>query len=202
LITLMENQSKHLLCYKYVERESYDSIYPMLMSLRRRGLNPLAITLDGHKTVISAILEVWPDVSIQRCLYHIQRQGLSWLRVYPKTEAGRELRPLFNAATSIENESDMHQFLRRYQHWYKTYRSFIKSLPRKSVANTDLKKAMALINHALPDMFYYIKDRNIASTTNVLESFYSRLKHRYRSHRGLSKQHKISYLKWYCYFTK
>ena len=174
----------------------------MLMSLKLRGLNPQAITLDGHKTVISAILEVWPNVLIQRCLYHIQRQGLSWLRVYPKTEAGRELRPIFNAVTSIENERDMNQFLRRYQHWNKTYRAFIKSLPRKSVANTDLKKAMALINHALPDMFYYIKDRNIASTTNPLESFYSRLKHRYRGHRGLSKQHKKSYLKWYCYFTK
>ncbi len=197
----MENLSKHLLCYNYVERESYDSIYPLLVSLRRRGLNPHAITLDGHKTIISAILEVWPNVLIQRCLYHIQRQGLSWLRVYPKTEAGRELRPLFNAVTSIENDNNKRQFLYRYQRWYKTYRGFIKSLPRKSTANIDLKKAMALLNHALPDMFYYIKDRNIAPTTNPLESFYSRLKHQYRSHRGLSKQHKISYLKWYCCFT-
>jgi len=32
-----------------------------------------------------------------------------------------------------------------------------------------------------------------------LEGFHSRFKADYRRHRGLSKEHKIGYLHWYCY---
>jgi len=58
---------------------------------------------------------------------------------------------------------------------------------------------MGLINNALPNMFHYLTDQNIAYTTNLLESFYSRLKADFYRHRGLSEAHKINYLHWYCY---
>ena len=54
--------------------------------------------------------------------------------------------------------------------------------------------------HALPDMFYYLEDQQVHATTNALEGFHSRLKLDYRRHRGLPKEHRISYLNWYCYF--
>jgi len=62
--------------------------------------------------------------------------------------------------------------------------SFIKTLPKTSVANTDLKRTISLINNALPNMFHYLKDQNIAPTTNLLENLYSQLKHQYCNHRG------------------
>ena len=71
---------------------------------------------------------------------------------------------------------------------------------RTQVAIEDLKRTMALINNALPDMFYFLKDTKIHSTTNALESFHSRLKTDYQRHRGLSKEHKLLCLMWYCYF--
>jgi hypothetical protein len=69
------------------------------------------------------------------------------------------------------------------------------------VAFKDLKRTMALINNAMPDMFYYLDDTKIHKTTNALEGFYSRLKADYRKHRGLTEQHKRSYLKWYTHFN-
>ncbi len=201
LAIVMNYQTKRLVAYKYIERESYYNVYPLFADLKDKGVMPRAITLDGHRMVISAILDIWPEVLIQRCLYHIQRQGLQWLRVCPRTQAGQHLRKLFYMVTDISTDKDVKDFVSTYKRWHKTYRQQIKSLPRESPANIDLKKAMALINHALPDMFHYIKERNIAPTTNMLESFYSRLKHDYRGHRGMSEQHKISYLNWYCYFA-
>ncbi len=199
LAILMDNRTKNILSYVYMEKESYHNVYPMLRDLKEQGLNPKAITMDGHRFVIKAIYDVWPNVLIQRCLYHIQRQGLQWLRVYPKTEAGRELRFILKTVTNIKSEKDRLVFLTTYSDWNYKYRDFIKRLPRNSVANIDLKKAMGLINNALLDMFHYIDDPFIAPTTNLLENFYSRLKHHYRSHRGLTEEHKISYLKWFCY---
>ncbi len=195
----MDNSLKKVLHYAYVDKESYYNVYPVLLYLKEQGLMPKAVTLDGHIMVMKAIREIWPSIIIQRCLYHIQRQGLSWLRIFPKTDAGKALRILLNSLTNIKTENDKSIFLKQYTKWLATYKKAIKSLPRNSVANVDLKRTMALINNALPNMFHYLKDQNIASTTNLLENFYSQLKHHYRSHRGLTEQHKISYLKWFCY---
>jgi transposase-like protein len=199
LAVTMDHRAKSILSYSYMDKESYHNVFPVLMDLRQKGLDPKAITMDGHRFVIQAIFDVWPEVLIQRCLYHIQRQGLQWLRVYPKTEAGRELRFILKSITSIKSEKDKLVFLTNYSDWYYKYRDLIKRLPRNSVANIDLKKAMGLINNALPNMFHYIDDPFIVATTNLLENFYSQLKHHYRSHRGLTEKHKISYLKWFCY---
>lgn len=199
LAIFMNNTSKSILFYAYTPKESYHNVYPMAKYLKEHGLMPKAITLDGHIKVIDAIMDVWPSIAIQRCLYHIQRQGLSWLRTYPKTEAGKALRVLLNSLMNIKTKHDKAIFMRNYDTWLNKYRIFIKSLPRNSVANIDLKRTMVLINNALPNMFHYLKDQNIASTTNLLENFYSQLKHHYRSHRGMVEQHKISYLKWFCY---
>ena len=195
----MDHLAKNILSSTYIDKESYHNVYPILRDLKEQGLDPKAITMDGHRFVIQAIYDVWPNVLIQRCLYHIQRQGLQWLRVYPKTEAGRILRKILKLVTDIKTEEEKILFITAYKNWYQKYKNFIKALPRNSASHIDLKKAMGLINNALPDMFYYIKNANIAPTTNLLENFYSQLKHHYRSHRGLTEQHKISYLKWYSY---
>jgi len=68
------------------------------------------------------------------------------------------------------------------------------------VASKDLRRTMVLVNNALPDMFYYLEDNLVPATTNVLEGFHSRLKADYRRHRGLTKEHRIQYIHWYCYF--
>lgn len=199
LAILTDHGTKNILSYAYIDKESYHNVYPLFLELKEQGLDPRAITMDGHRFVIKAILDVWPDMLIQRCLYHIQRQGLQWLRTYPKTEAGKKLRIILKFVTQIKTEEEKVAFITLYKLWHQKYKKFIKALPRNSAAHIDLKKAMGLINNALPDMFHYIKDPNIAPTTNLLENFYSRLKHNYRSHRGLTEQHKISYLKWFCY---
>jgi transposase-like protein len=199
LAVLIDYNPQIILSSVYIDKESYHNVYPVLISLKEKGLNPKAITMDGHRFVIQAILEVWPEVLIQRCLFHIQRQGLQWLRVYPKTEAGRDLRTILSCVTEIKTGEDKEAFIGAYSAWHHKYRSFIKSLPRNSVTNVDLKKAMGLINNALPDMFHYLEDPKIPPTTNLLENLYSQLKHHYRRHRGLTERHKISYLSWFCY---
>lgn len=192
--------SKKLLAYWYIDKESYHSVLPMFMKLQQTGLNPRSITIDGHRMVIRAIKEVWPDVLIQRCLYHIKYQGMQWLRLYPKTAAGKSLKDLLNTITSIYTPKDRELFIASYSEWLLKNKQAIKSLPKTSVANTDLKRTMALITNALPNMFHYVEDSNIPSTTNILEGLFSQIKHHYMRHRGLSSSHKVSYLLWRCYF--
>ena len=80
LINLMNAQDQKIISHTYVNKESFKSTYPWFLNLKEQGLNPLYITMDGERSVIRAIRKVWPQTKIQRCLYHIQHEGMRWLR--------------------------------------------------------------------------------------------------------------------------
>ena len=170
------------------------------MNLKEKGLNPIAITIDGHRKVTDAIKAVWPNIIIQRCLFHIMNQSLMWIRYYPKTLAGKDLKNLARKIIWIKTNKDENQFTNDYFDWNNKYSEILNKLNPSRTAHKDLKRTRSLINNAKNNMFHFIKDQKISSTTNVLESLFSRIKHQYRSHRGLSKNHKISFLHWYCYY--
>lgn len=196
----MSAQGQKIISHIYAKKEGYQTVLLWLSNLKAQGLAPRYITMDGEQSVMRAIREVWPETKIQRCLYHIQREGLRWLRTYPKTQAGKELRHLLSTLCYIQSVKERDVFIQAFQQWLKQYSDFIKSLPKDNVAFKDLKRTISLINNALPDMFHFLDNSNVHKTSNALEGFYSRLKSDYRRHRGLTQEHKIRYLNWYCYF--
>ena len=201
LMNIMSTKDQKIISHIYALKEGFKAAYPWFLNLKKQGLNPKYITMDGERSVIRAIKKVWPKVKIQRCLFHIQREGMRWLRTYPKTPASLELRYLLKTLCCIRTVKERKWFVRVYYQWCNQYEKFIMSLPNTQVAFKDLKRTMALINNALPDMFYYLRNPSIQSTTNLLESFHSRLKADYQRHRGLTEYNKIQYLSWYCYFN-
>jgi len=200
LISLMDAKTKNIISTIYAKKEGFKATQPWFERLKEQGLNPYYIVMDGEISVIRAINAVWPKTKIQRCLYHIQREGMRWLRTYPKTEAGRELRRILISLCTIKSIKERDIFINNYKNWLAKYREFIKSLPINNIAFKDLKRTIILINNALPNMFHYLKEPNISSTTNAIEGFYSQLKAYYNRHCGLTQTHKIHYLKWYCFF--
>lgn len=201
MLNLMDATNQKIVATTYGRKESFKEAYPWFLSLKQQGLEPEYVTTDGEQSILRALRLVWPQIPLQRCLYHIQHEGMRWLRSKPKTEAGKELRDILSKLSWVKTDQERDDFIKNYSDWLAIYRSFVLSLPRTTLACKDLKRTMTLINNALPDMFHYLEDGNIHSTTNALESFHSRLKADYHRHRGLSKQHKLSYLRWYCYFT-
>lgn len=196
----MQAHNSLILDYLHTTKESYALALPWFEKLKALGLKPLVITMDGERSMIRAIHDVWPETKIQRCLYHIQSEGLRWLRTYPTTQAGCELRAILSTLTSIKSLSDRDAFLHLFDCWIHAHFSFVRSLSNSTVEFKDLKRTIGLIRNALPDMFRYLNDKNIASTTNLLEGFFSHLKSDYQRHRGLSKANRINYLNWYCHF--
>lgn len=195
----MDASSQKIIASTYVEREGFKGSYPWLESLKRQGLNPDAVAMDGEISVLRAFRTVWPKTKVQRCLFHIQREGMRWLRTHPKTQAGRELRNLLSTLCHVKSFKERKAFIQTFEQWIEQHNEFVQSLPKTEVAFKDLKRTIILIKNALPDMFRYF-GHSLPATTNVLESFYSRLKADYRRHRGLSQINKIRYLKWYCYY--
>jgi len=195
----MNALDQKIIAQTYVNKESFQDACAWFSDLKHRSLNPVFITTDGERSVIRAMKLVWPEAKLQRCLYHIQHEGLRWLRTYPKTNAGKALRAILSKLNQIKTVEERDEFIIKYHAWADKYKSNIASLSPTTIAFKDLKRTMVLIENALPQMFYFLDDKNVPATTNSLEGYHSRLKADYRRHRGLSKEHRIQYLKWYSY---
>lgn len=165
--------------------------------LVQRGLLPKSATVDGNQHMIKTLRTLWPKIIIQRCLVHIQRQGLSWCRRNPKRTDAKHLRKLFLQVMSIHTQADRDRFLTQIQEWEQKYGHRIASSPETGWVFSDLKRARSMLLSALPDMFHYLNDPNIPKSTNALEGYYARLKQKYRQHRGLMKRHRYPYFTWY-----
>ena len=201
IICLMDVSSRDVIATIYVNKENYKNVFPWLKTLKEKGLNPTHIVVDGERSVMRALKDTWPNIVIQRCLYHIQREGMRWLRTYPRTIAGKELRYLLGTLCTTRTVKERDQFINTFSLWIKTYRDFLKTLPSTNIVFKDLKRTKVLIKNALPDMFHFLNEPLLPSTTNLIEGLYSRLKSDYSRHRGLTEQNKRQYLKWYCFLN-
>lgn len=200
LMVVINNINNQVIAHDYNIKENYATAVKIFQSLQVVGTKPIAITIDGNVSVIRAIKTVWPEIVIQRCLTHIQRQGLSWLRRFPKVTAAKELRYLLLQVTAIKSYDQQQNFIKQFAEWEKQYGKFITSLPSTDKVFSDLQRTRSLIIHALPNMFHYLNNQNIVATTNKIEGYFSRLKSSYKLHRGLSKEHRPNYFNWYIYF--
>lgn len=201
VVALMDGETKRIITGHYgVSENSERQLRSFFTSLITRGLNPVSFTVDGSPQVLKIIRELWPRIIIQRCLVHIQRQGLVWCRNYPKTTNARRLRDIFLKVTRIRTKQQRDQFLEMVTEWEQNYGRDIATRPEKGWVFSDLKRARSMLIKALPYMFGYLDDQRIPFTTNGLEGYFSRLKRHYRQHRGLRRNKLDNYFSWYFFF--
>ena len=177
-------------------------LIPFCSKLAQQGLMPISATIDGNPHLSQALRLVWPDILIQRCLVHIQRQGLMWCRRYPKRTDAKHLRSLFLQIPFIRCPSERDRFLAQLRAWENRYGKQIARSKETGWVFSDLKRARSMLLGALPDMFRYLDDPKIVTCTNALEGYFARLKQRYRQHRGLAINHRNAYLNWFIHLCR
>ncbi len=183
----------------YGATEKPRDLVTFFRSLNEQGTRPKSMTVDGNINVIRALRAEWPDVIIQRCLVHIQRQGLMWCRHVPKRLDARKLRELFLGVTAITSHVERNTWLTQLASWEARYGCRIAASRETGWVFSDLKRARSMLLKAIPNMFHYLDHPDIPRTTNGLEGYFGRLKDRYRDHRGLARMNRESYFKWYFY---
>jgi transposase-like protein len=202
-VILLNGETNKLIHGEYDFKEnSTEALLDLFYELKRSGLSPRSCTVDGLPAVIRALAEVWPDIVIQRCLFHIQRQGLKWCRSYPKTIEARKLRLLFLTIVNIATLEERDNFLLSVKKWEDSYGCKIKDRPERGKVFSDLKRARSMLLNSLPNAFHYLHDAKIAKTTNLAEGYFSFMKTRYRDHRGLSSLKRKAFFNWFFYLKK
>ena len=90
IVVLMDGQTHRVVRGQFDVRENSElELRSFFEPMRDEDLSPRSLTVDGNRQVIRVLKMLWPDAVIQRCLVHIQRQGLSWCRNSPKTAHAR-----------------------------------------------------------------------------------------------------------------
>lgn len=198
-IVAVMNASLHRILYgQYgIHENSQPQLQIFFATLKARGLHPISYTVDGNPHVIRVLRSIWPTIIIQRCLVHIQRQGLMWCRRHPSRYDAKQLRKLLLLVTSIRTRYQKDDFIAAVQEWEKHYGRILDDIPERGWVVSDIKRARSMLIKALPNMFHYLDDPNIPTTTNGLEGYFARLKNHYRQHRGLSVSLRANYFAWY-----
>lgn len=205
VLNYFDNDLKHLQFYRLVERENFFRYAIDLKLLKQSGLNIISITSDGQKGLIKAVKQVFPEITHQRCVIHIQRMSLTYLTRFPKTKAGIDLRKLVKDLHKIDTRERKYLWIKKFNRWCVKYNKFLKEKSaslsgRKWYTHKLLRRTRSLIKNALTDMFHYLNDCQIPKSTNGLESRFSYLKNDLKIHRGLSRKNRISFIIWYNYF--
>lgn len=132
-------------------------------------------TSDGWVSILAALREVYPECIIQRCLVHIQRQVRTYITKRPKSQAGKDFLKLMSYTTL----SNPILFPKQWNEWQQVHQTYIneKSVRSKGgweYKHTNLRKAINLINNALPYMFQFHNhtDLNIEKSSNKIEWYF------------------------------
>lgn len=192
--------------FRFSDAERYEEVVEDLTNILNLGLQIESITVDGHKATLKAIKKVMPNIVVQRCLVHIQRMCLLWLTANPSHEAGRELRALAGCIHLIKTNNDKLYFINELKAWENKHKAFINEKSYKLETgrywykHKYIRRSFQTIKRALPNMFHYLDNSKIPKTTNGIESYFGHLKNHLDLHRGLTKEHRINFIKWYIFF--
>lgn len=207
LLCYQDHHANYTQLIRFSDGEHYQEIKEDLNNLIRLGLQIESITTDGHKSILKAIKKALPDVTVQRCLVHIQRMCLLWLTQYPKHLAGVELRALVLMLQKIKTENDRLFWSAQLDAWHKQHKEYLNEKTvneltgRYWYTHKLLRRSYFTIKRALPNMFQYLSNPAIPYTTNGIEGFFSHLKNHLDLHRGLTTPHRINFIKWYVYLS-
>ena len=200
VLAAMDGESHTVIAGEYgLNENNLDDLRSFFQPLKDDGLDPKSCTIDGNPQMARILRELWPNIIIQRCLVHVQRQGLMWCRRKPKRTDAKYLRDIFLSVMHIDTIEERKKFLNDLYAWEKRFGESTGKSPERGRVFSDIKRARSMLLNALPDMFHYFTDSKIPRTTNGLEGYFSRLKNNYRDHRGLAFDKRRNYFKWYFY---
>lgn len=206
LILYRDNTIKFTQLYRLTDGEWYEEMKEDLENLLELGVQIESITCDGHKALLKAIRKVCKHVTVQRCIVHVQRMCRIWLTMNPRSIEGIELRTIVNQLHKIENKEQWGYWVVSLYNWHEKHKEYLNEKSynpetgRYWYTHKMLRRSFVVIKKALPDMFHYLDNAKIPKSTNGLESFFGHLKSHVTLHRGLSKEHRKSFIKWYLYY--
>ncbi|TCP97835.1 mutator family transposase [Cricetibacter osteomyelitidis] len=196
VLVIMDSLSEKVIYHQIVKTERDEYYQKALNKLREKGYVIQSITCDGRRGLLKDLF----DVPIQMCHFHLVAMVMRKLRKKHKSSAGKALKILVKTL----KESSKNEFYRRLHYWYLKHKDYLEERSDKAnergyfpYKHKGVRGAYASLKYYEKYLFTFEKyaELNIERTTNRLEGLFSELKRRLINHNGLSKKHKIMFIK-------
>ena len=160
-IGIKPNGHKEVIDYCIAPTENIEIWSEMLKGFKSRGLEQVELFLsDGVVGMKEAICQSYPKARFQRYLVHVMRNISAKMRVDDRQKALDEFKQIHTQSNKEMAVQVLHEF---YQNWEKAYKSVVRDLRQ---VEPDL---LTFYN-------YPLAIRASIYSTNMIESFYNRLK--------------------------
>ena len=177
--------------------------------LMQRIAAPDVLVCDGAGGIGKAMRAYWPRTRMQRCTFHAFCQVKRCTTTKPKTQAGVDLYALARDLMHIKANTDAAVWMARFQAWCTNYEGFLKErseTDRRKYRHERLRKARRALTELCNagTLFTYLEEDLVAggripSTSNRIENLNGRIRRMLSLHRGMSIDHRIKAVFWFCY---
>ena len=176
--------------------------------LMARIAPPDVLVCDGGGGIEKARRAVWPNTRLQRCAFHAFCQVKRCTTTRPKTQAGADLYAIAKGLVRIASNQEAAERMARFQRRCSDYEGFLKERADdgRRFKHERLRKAkrglVALCNAGT--LFAYLEEDLVAegpvpSTSNKIENLNGRIRRMLSMHRGMSIDHRVKAVFWFCY---
>lgn len=164
---------------------------------------PVVVVTDGGSGIRSALATHWPDTDIQRCIFHLQLNVTRELTRNPRLRAGRDLRQIALALSTVHTIDDAITWRLTLEAWWKTHGHLLRERSlydngHFGYTHKQLRKAWAVLQrvtesgHAFTHLHH-----DTPRTTSRLEGLNSQIRHLLRHHRGMPVEHQRRAIEWF-----
>nr|WP_241009133.1 transposase [Aggregatibacter actinomycetemcomitans] len=174
-----------------------DVYYKMAFNrLREKGYVIQSITCDGRRGVLKDLF----NTPTQMCQFHMVAIVMRALRKKHQSEAGKTLKVLVR---TLKNSHKNDFYVRLYS-WYRNHQTFLTERSDKPnekgyfpYKHRNVRSAYASLKRYMNYLFTFEQyaDLGIEKNTNRLEGLFKELKQKLAVHNGLTRRHKILFIK-------
>jgi len=166
-------------------KECYEQMYAKLL---QANIIPIAIVVDGR----SYFFEIFGDVPVQMCQFHMGKILARYLTRRPNLEVNKALWKVWYLRAEYNSKS----FGYLLQSWYFKYKKELEEVSedqngRRYYVKERTKSAYFSLIRFLPWLFTYQKSKWIPTTNNSIEGLFGDLKKKINIHPGLSVGRKM-----------
>ncbi len=197
----MDADTHRIAAGAYNLSEGPEQLSAFFTALAAQCLSPRSATVDGNPSQSLCLTATWPAIILQRCVVHVNRQGLSWCRNHPHRTEAIHLRQLFIELNTVSTAEQRDTFLTHYDTWERRFGYRFKKSTHRAYVASDLSKARNMLRRALPTLFPFLDNDRIPRTSNAIEGYFGRMKEHYRRHRGMAKKNRSAFFQWYFFLV-
>ncbi len=178
--------------------------------LMQRIAPPDVLVCDGGGGIEKARKASWPETRVQRCTFHAFEQVKRCTTTRPNLQAGVELYGIAKGLLQVGSREDAAVWLASFSDWCTRWQGFLKERTvvdgRSRYKHERLRKARRGLERLCREgtLFTYL-DENlveggyVSRTSNKAESLNRQMRQMLNLHRGMSIDHRVKAVFWWCY---